>query len=355
MIVMLFNFALAEEELVRSAGFDALADYAERSGFDAWSALRALLNGEGVGLSEIAGQWLDALKGQAQGVFAELLRGVLPPVLLCTVLRLLLGRERASRGMAELLCTLCCSVTLVERTVTARATVAAFLETVNRASDALTPVLVSAAALTGATATASIMTPLAAECANVINLMLRDAGLKLCMAACAVAVAGSLSPKFPLRRLFGLMKSAVRWLLAGSMFAFGALMSARGLIGAARDTAAIQAARLAIENLVPVIGGEVSGSAGSLAASASVARRALGVTGVAFIIHICAEPILKLAAGMVSMKLIAAMLEPLAGDAAAVALVGRFGEVMELLLALCACAAVMTALLVGGCAVLMGV
>ena len=344
-----------ERALARQAGFDALEEYAERSGFDAWSTLERLLRGDGVTPSEMLKSLLDGLRERVQSGFFTLLRGILPPTLLCVLLRLLLGRERAATGMSGLLCSLCCALVLGGQLADARGTAEAFLEEVNRVSGALTPVLVSAATLTGAAATASIMTPLAAECADLINLLFRDVGLRLCMAAGVVAVAGSLSPRFTLQRMFAMLKGAVRWSLAASMFAFGALMSARGLMGAARDTAAIQAAKLALENLVPVIGGEVSGSAGSLAASAGAVCRAVGLTGMAFILHTCVLPMLELGAGMLSMKLIAAVLEPLAGDVPAVAMVGRFGELMELLLAICFGAAVVTALLAGGCTVLLGI
>lgn len=356
MLLLLRGIALAEAGetvFARQVGFEALAEYAGETGFDAWATLGTLLRGETGTPSELLRQLLDGFKGRIQSDFSALLQGILPPVLLCVLLRQLLGRERVATDMASLLCGLCCALILGGQAVAARGTAETFLADVNRASDTLTPVLVSAAAVTGASVTASIMTPLAAECADLINMLLRDVGLRLCMAAGVVAVAGSLSRRFTLQRLFGLMKGTVHWLLAASMFIFGGLMSARGLMGAARDTAAIQAAKLALENLVPVIGGEISGSAGSLAASAGAVFRAVGLTGVVFILHICVEPMLKLGAGMVSMKLVAAVLEPLAGDVPAVAMVSRFGEIMELLLALCACAAVVTALLVGGFAVLL--
>ena len=357
MITYFCGFALAETgetELARRVGFDALSDFAKNTGFDAWATLEKLLSGEGGTPTEVLKGLLGELKQQIQSAFSALLRGILPPVLLCVVLRLLTDRERAVTGMSNLLCSLCCALALGSQAVMAKETTEAFMESVNRASAVLTPVLVSTAALTGATVTASIMTPLAAECAELITLLLRDLGLKLCLVDCVVAISGSLSPRFTLRRLFALIKSAVHWLLAASMFVFGGLMSARGLIGATRDTAAIQAAKLALENLIPVIGGEVSGSAGSLAASAGVVCKAIGMTGMALIFHICVAPMLKLGAAMVSIKIIAAVLEPLAGDVPAAMLVGQFGEIMELLLALCVCAAVVTSMLVGGCTVLIG-
>ncbi|MBR1558971.1 MAG: hypothetical protein IJ646_01885, partial [Clostridia bacterium] len=81
---------------------------------------------------------------------------------------------------------------------------------------------------------------------------------------------------------------------------------------------------------------------------AGAARQAVGLTGVLYVAHVCIQPMLTLAAGTLATKVIAAVLEPLAPDVPAVTMIGQFGEVCELLLAICACAAAVTALLLGG-------
>ena len=342
-----------EERIARAAGFDALSRYAGDADFDAWEALRTLLKGEGQSPSRVFAAWADALRASLREALINTLRALLPPVALCAGLRLIFGKNAAGLGMADLLCALCCAVTLAAQAAAARETASAFLSALDGAASALTPVLVSALTLTGAPVTASILTPLAAECAALIDHVLGGLGLDLCAAACAVAVAGSLSRRFSLDRLFRLIAGGARWLLGITVFLFGGLMSVRGLMGAASDTAAARTAKLALENLVPVIGGELSGVSGSLAASAGMARRALGFTGALLIAHLCLEPMMKLAATLMSLRVAAALLEPLAGDAPVVVLIGRFADVQALVLALCACAALVTLLLAGGCAALL--
>lgn len=229
----------------------------------------------------------------------------------------------------------------------ASAVAAAFLDDMVRASEVLTPVMAAACALTGAPATSALLAPLAAECAALAEYALRDLGLGLCSAAGAAAIAGGLSARLPLNRLFALLKSAVKWLLGASMLLFGGLAAMRGGIGAARDSAAARAARTALEALVPAIGG-LSDTAGVISVSAGALRRAVGFTGAAFVAHACAAPLLRLGTAMLSVKLCAALLEPLSEGPAA-ALAGKFGELIELLMAVCIACAFMTALLAGGC------
>ncbi|MBR1560575.1 MAG: hypothetical protein IJ646_10085, partial [Clostridia bacterium] len=311
-VMLLCLSAHAEDlDIARQAGFDGLAGFAAEDGFDAWGTLKDLLTGEAGTPGQVMRKLWDDTREQLTGTFAALLKQLVLPVALCAGLRVLLGRNPAALGMSNLLCALACAVALTGEAASLRAVAEAFLDRLDGAAQVMAPVMVSVSTLTGATATASILTPLAAECVSLIDLVLRGAGMRLCAAACAVAVAGSLSARFTLYRLFALIKSAVRWLLTLSMFLFGGLMSVEGLIGAARDSAAIQTARLALENLVPVVGGDISGAAGSLAASAGAARQAVGLTGVLYVAHVCIQPMLTLAAGMLATKVIAAVLEPL--------------------------------------------
>ena len=153
--------------------------------------------------------------------------------------------------------------------------------------------------------------------------------------------------------MFGLICGAVKGLMGLSALLFGALISVQGAMGVSRDAAAVRAAKAALEGLVPVIGGGLSDSAGALAVSAATLRRAVGFTGAAAALHLCAGPVTRLVGAMLSVRLAAAVLEPLSEGSAA-RMASQFGTVLELLTALCLVCGIMTALLAGGCAACLG-
>ena len=97
---------------------------------------------------------------------------------------------------------------------------------------------------------------MAALCAGFISDVLGGPGLRLCALAAALAAVGGLSEQFRLDHLFALTRSAQRWLLGLSMLACAAILSAHGAMAISKDSAALQAARSAIEGMVPIIGGE---------------------------------------------------------------------------------------------------
>lgn len=274
------------------------------------------------------------------------------PVAACVVLKMLTGADDTG-FMMRLLCALCCGTVLSKAWLDAQGRVAALIDVVLRATETLTPVMASAAALTGGTFLSSAMRPLSMLCAAMFQSVLKDWGLKLCACAAVVALSGAVSERYALNRLFDLLKSVTRWILGLTVFLYGGLLSAQGVVSAAKDGAALQTAKVAIENIVPIIGGGVSDAAGSIAVSAGLARRAVGITGVALIVRMCASPVLKLAAGMLALKLIAALMEPLAEGASA-SLIAHFGEIFEMLLAIAICCGLMAAMIPIGCAALTG-
>ena len=352
MLLCLSGAARAEGWLDQ-AGFGRLSEYAGEVGFDAGAFLRGLLTGTLPGGVDSLRGLVEALSAQVRAAATALLRQLLIPVAVCAALRLGLGRDTAAGGMVSLVCALCCAGALSRVFLEARAEAAALMSRLVSTSEMMAPVMASACALSGATVTAGLLSPLAAEGAGIAQYALRDLGLGLCSAAGAVAVAGSLSGRFPLDRLFDLLKTMVKWLLGISAVLFGALAAVQGGMGAVRDTVTARAARSTLESLVPIIGGGLSDSAGALAVSAGTLRRAVGFTGVALSLAVCTGPVLKLVAAMLSAKLAAAVLEPIAEGSAA-RLAERFGVLMELLLALCLTCEIMTALLAGGCAACLG-
>lgn len=321
-------------------------------GFDAVAFLQKLISGDVLsGLVDPGQLWAILRQGVRDSLYALAMNLALP-VTVCVLLRLVIRRSDTD-FMLNLLCALCCGTALAETWRASQRQATALMDVLLNATEAMTPVLTSAAALTGGAFRSAAIAPLASLCASFVQQALNLVGLRLCTCAAVIALCGALIDGCALDRLFELLKSAARWLLGGAVFVYGALVSAQGLVSAAKDGAAVQTAKAAIESVVPIIGGGLSDVTGALAVSAGLLRSAVGITGVALIVKLCAGPMLALGGRAVALKLIAAAMEPLA-DGAAVRLIGRFGDILETLLAIAICAAVLTAMLPAGFAITLG-
>lgn len=317
----------------------------EVGGIDVLRTVRALMSGELRLDADTVEQWLKSLAHRLTGNLFGLLPGLVPPMVVGLVVRILLGLQRGVENGALLLCRLSCVGVLLSAFAVQREAARRLLEVTVRVVNGVSPALIAAATLTGAN-TAAILSPMTALCAGAIENLLAGAGLALCSLAAAVAASANLSMSFRLRRLFRLVKGVTVWAIGLLMAAFTGLMALEGLLGASQDAAALRGARYVLQNVLPIIGGEIASAADGLAGSAVAVRNAVGVTGMLLLLSACARPLAELAATALSMKLAAAILEP-AADRCMTDAAAQFGETADMLLAIGAGGAALALLTMG--------
>ena len=353
---LLTSACLAEEAwsaLLDRADLGRLQEWAgAEAGFDVRGFAKSLLTGEAALDMHSAEELLDRLLRSTRARMLALAGNLTLPLALELVLRLLFGDGGAARAPG-LLCVVCVAATLSGLYMESSRIAAALIASLSEASGCLAPVLTACAVLSGAPAASGIATPLATLCADVIQNWFAGWGVRLCAVAAAVALSDGLAGGRRLDRLFRFVRSAQHWLLTGAMLAFSGLMSVQGVLCQTGDSVAARAAQNAIESAVPVIGGELSDILGTLTVSAGAIRGAVGVTGLAALARVCLGPLARVLAASVSVKLAAAIVEPVAGREPA-RLFARFGEVLDMLLAVCTASAVLVALLFGGGFALIG-
>ena len=318
---------------------EGLNRFAQAQGFDIEGFLNKLLSGEGLAPDAMLAYVRQAVFEALSSLAADLAF----PVVGCVLVRSICGRGGMDRVM-NLMGALCCTSALTRVWADGERQLTVLLDGIANATEALTPALVSASALSGGTFWSSMTASLSGVCAAFLNRALRDWGIRLCGIGATVALCCAVSGRYALNRLFDLTKSAARWLLAGVMLIYGGLVSAQGLAGVSMDGAAMKAAKSAIESVVPIIGGGVSDGLGNILGSIGTARGLLGIIGVALLLSVCVTPLVKIGTGAAALRLIAALTEPLA-EGKVSELISRFGEIMALMFAIGVCAVVMASML----------
>ena len=353
---MVPSVAFCEEtdRVLELTGIDTITDFGRNVvGFDPAEALRRLITGDmELSMDDLGGllsRAADSIKEQLSVLALRLAA----PVLLLAALRLLAGADGSRLAAPELLAVLCCAGVLTGEFTQAWHAAGDMIDTLTKAVDAMTPVTAAALSLTGRTFGAAVLGSMSAQAISLIDRVLKDVCLPVCGVCTLLGTAEHLSPRLSLGRLFDFSRSAIHWLMGLSMAGFTAVMAMNGGLSAAKDTAALRVAQDIVENVVPIIGGELSGAAGAVGISAGLLRSAVGVTGVLLVAHACLGPMLSIGARLVSIKLCAAILEPVAGPRLA-GLAGRYAQTVEMLFAVCAACAALAMLLLGSCASALG-
>ena len=109
--------------------------------------------------------------------------------------------------------------------------------------------------------------------------------------SCAHAAVGNPG----LKKVAGLLKSTITFLLTALLLAFVGYLTASGAIAGSVDAAAVKAAKLAISRAIPVVGGILADASESVLAGVGALRGTVGLVGLLVVLAVCTTPFLRLA------------------------------------------------------------
>lgn len=334
------------EKIVGGLNLELLQAAGEEAGVDVGQMILDVATGaQKFDAQEAWDRLVDELAGQLRAA-VRLTALMVVPALLSAIARQFCGGARASSAVSQV-AYLVCAANLAAWFVRLTAQAREMIARVAALADAVFPVLAALLSLSGATASAAAVTPLSALAGNAFADLLSGAGLSLCAIAAALAIAAHLSPRLRLEKMFSLCRAALNWLAGVLMTGFLGLSAVKALLSSGYDSAAVRTARYAVDNLLPVVGGEVANTMDALVSSVLLVKNAAGVSGLVVLALTCARPLLTLASALAALRLASALLEPVADDAL-IALTDKFGQVAGMLLVVCASGAVILTLLVGG-------
>ncbi len=207
------------------------------------------------------------------------------------------------------------------------------------------PMLLTLLTALGGSASSAFLHPMVAAASGSMVFLAREVILRLVMCTCAVTAVNHLSDKAHLTRMAQLLRGAVCWLLGISFTVFLGAMSLQGVTSASIDGVAIRAAKYAVDNFVPVVGGMFSDTMDTLVGCTLIVKNALGVAAVLVLLSVLAAPLIRTLAVVFVLRLSAALLEPVA-DSDIVCAVGDFSRTVVLFFITMLCVGTMYFLLI---------
>ncbi|MBR5225293.1 MAG: stage III sporulation protein AE [Clostridia bacterium] len=211
--------------------------------------------------------------------------------------------------------------------------------------DKLLPMLLTLLTALGGSASSAFLHPVVVAASGSMVFLAREVVLRLVMCTCAVTAVNHLSLSVHLTRMAQLLRSVVCWLLGVSFTVFLGAMSLQGVCSASIDGVAIRAAKYAVDNFVPIIGGMFSDTMDTLVGCTLIVKNALGVAAAAVLLASLVSPMLGTVASVFVLKLTAALLEPVA-DGGIVSAIGDFSRTLVLFFVTMLCVATMYFLLI---------
>lgn len=325
--------------------FQSAADAAQ-SNISVRDTIMQLASGETLLEADTVPDLIAGLRDQAISRIGAVFAAFLMPLIVAAVIRQAAGK---TGRVAVFLCAMVCALTFTSVMTDALAITRKLLGQISNVTNAVLPVLTALTALAGATSSAALISPMTALAGKMIVEILGGWGLFLASAACALACAAAFSASLRLDGIFSMLKSVTMWGAGALLALFVGLLTVQGMLGASYDSAAVRTARYAVDNLIPVIGGDIADSLDAAVSSILLVKSASGLTGMLIVVAACGGPIVRLAATLFAIRLANAVAMPVS-DSDITGVVSRFADVISILLTI-SMVAVMLALVMTGAAI----
>lgn len=178
---------------------------------------------------------------------------------------------------------------------------------------AIYPIMMTLLAACGNTMTVSVCRPAVGFFSTAISTILCEIVMPLTLVIMAFSFISNFTKTLKIEKFTAFFKSINKWIVGVSISVFGLFFTLQGITAASYDGVVRRAAKYAIGNGVPIIGGFLSGGFDLAVAGGVLIKNALGSMGIFLMISVLLEPIILLISVGILLRLTAAIAQPL-GD-----------------------------------------
>lgn len=336
------------DEIIESIDFSELENIAVpgmAKGMGLKEAVRALATGEAVSPENMVSTVFEAFF-RACSELGRLMLYLMMPVLLLSLLSHTMAEgDEDIQAVSRSVCFVLVLIPIVLVVLSELDHARNMITVTTQRMDKMLPMLLTLLTALGGNASSAFLHPMVVAASGSMVFLAREVILRLVMCTCAVTTVNHLSDSTHLTRMAQLLRSAVCWLLGVSFTVFLGTMSLQGICSASVDGVAIRAAKYAVDNFVPVVGGMFSDTMDTLVGCTLIVKNALGVCSALVLLSVILAPMMHTMAVIFVMKLSAALLEPVA-DAKTVRAIEDFSRTIVLFFITMLCVGTMYFLLI---------
>lgn len=178
---------------------------------------------------------------------------------------------------------------------------------------AVFPILLTLIATSGGSVSVAVYQPAVVFLSEIIVNIISTVVLPVAVMLVVICMVGNMSEEIKLNNFAALFKSINKWVLGISLTAFTVFLTVQGITSATYDGLSFKAAKYAISNSVPIIGGFLSGGFDLMIAGSVLIKNALGSCSLLLLVSAILVPFVQLVVFSLFLKLTAAVTEPV-GD-----------------------------------------
>mgnify|MGYP003303388376 CR=1 FL=1 len=172
-------------------------------------------------------------------------------------------------------------------------------------------ILLTSVTVEGGIITGSLIQNVLFMSASIITDVISKVFVPLTVVSAGLAAAGHMSDKIRIEGLIKITRSFIKWCISFIMIFFVGMFGLYGTAGVSIDAWVGKTAKFVIGSSIPVVGGVLSDSLGTVFATIKAVRNITGNIGIIAVIIIAVGPIVRTTVYIWSLKLCAGILEPI--------------------------------------------
>lgn len=195
---------------------------------------------------------------------------------------------------------------------------------------AILPVLLILLAGSGGVTQAVVLDPVIIMVINISTRIIVDLIVPVILMVFALQFVNNISSEYKISKFTKLLQSSVMYIHGIVMTIFITVLTMRGIASKTFDEVALQTAKFAVDNFVPVVGGALSDAVTTVANYSLLLKNAVSSLGLVVLIGVMLFPIIKIFILAIGSKILAAVIEPIA-DKRIVSSINSSGDALILL------------------------
>ncbi len=172
------------------------------------------------------------------------------------------------------------------------------------------PIMLTLMAASGGAVSASVCRPAVAFFSTTILSVLTKIVFPITVTIIAFSMAGNLTKELKINKFSAFFKSINKWIIGVCVSVFGLFFTLQGITASTYDGVVRRAAKYAIGNGVPIVGGFLSGGFDLAVAGSILIKNSLGSMSIFLMVSVLFEPLVLLVAVNLLLRLTSAITQP---------------------------------------------
>lgn len=173
----------------------------------------------------------------------------------------------------------------------------------------LIPILTALVAVSGNPAAALSCNTMIFALAQIISSVAQNVVSPFIRMLFSLNIVSSIAPEFGLNSMCNMIKKTATVMLGFAATVFSGLLTVKGVLAGAADTAVLRSAKFVSGSFIPVVGGAVSDALTSLAGSVSIAKNTVGAFGIIAVAVITLPSIIKISSWLICLNVLSSSAE----------------------------------------------